>query len=100
MRRAFPARALTTMAAAGAVLAGLLGSAPEARAATTVPSWLIPLYYSDDADGSHRACTGITLSRTRTLATPDCFTGRGHADMEWEYRLSSGQLGSGSSDPR
>ncbi|MFB7212004.1 FG-GAP-like repeat-containing protein [Streptomyces sp. NPDC056255] len=93
-------RALTTLAAAGAVLAGLLGSAPQARAATTVPSWLIPLHYADEADGSHRACTGITLSRTRTLATPDCFTGRSHADMEWEYDLSSGQPSSGGSDPR
>lgn len=100
MRRAFPVRALTTAAAAGAVLAGLLGSAPQARAATTVPSWLIPLHYTDEADGSHRACTGITLSRTRTLATPDCFTGRSHADMEWDHDLSSGRLSSGVSDPR
>ncbi|MET8327532.1 FG-GAP-like repeat-containing protein [Streptomyces sp. NPDC005181] len=93
-------RALTTVAAAGAVLAGLLGSAPQAQAATTVPSWLIPLYYADDADGSHRACTGITLSKTRTLATPDCFTGRSDADMEWDYSLQSGQLSGGSSSPR
>ncbi|MEE1812166.1 hypothetical protein [Streptomyces sp. BE133] len=42
-------RALTTMAAAGAVLAGLLGSAPQAR---RVPSWLIALYYDDYVDGS------------------------------------------------
>ncbi|MFD4857098.1 hypothetical protein [Streptomyces atratus] len=75
-------RALTTMVAAGAVLAGLLGPAPQTRAATTVSSGLIPLYYDDYVDGSHRACTGITLSRTRTLATPDCFTGRNSTDME------------------
>lgn len=93
-------RALTTVTAAGAVLAGLLGSTPQAQAATTVPSWLIPLHYSDDADGSHRACTGITLSKTRTLATPDCFTGRSHADMEWDHDLKSGLLRGGSSDPR
>ncbi|MFB6990441.1 hypothetical protein, partial [Streptomyces sp. NPDC056304] len=55
----------------------------------------IPLHYSDDADGSHRACTGSTLSRTRTPATPDCFTGRSHTDMEWDHDLKSGLLGGG-----
>ncbi|MGW2087022.1 hypothetical protein [Streptomyces sp. NPDC001880] len=87
MRGGFPVRALTTLTAADAVLAGLLGSAPQARAATTVPSWLIPLHCTDDANGSHRACTGITLSRTRTLATPD------RGDVQLRVRRGAGGPG-------
>ncbi|SDL24196.1 FG-GAP-like repeat-containing protein [Streptomyces indicus] len=75
---------------------GVLGAAPEAQAATSVPSWVIPVYYDDEATGQHRACTGIVLSKTKTLATPDCFTGMDAADFEWEYDLGTGQLSGGS----
>ncbi|WP_327355058.1 FG-GAP-like repeat-containing protein [Streptomyces sp. NBC_01304] len=97
-RRAVRRRAVVAVAFS-TLLAGLLGgaieAAPSAQAAATVPSWVIPLYYDDEATGTHRACTGVVLSKTRTLATPDCFTGMGTGDFEWEYNLGTGQLAGG-----
>ncbi|MBC9719082.1 trypsin-like serine protease [Streptomyces sp. TRM66268-LWL] len=93
-----PARLIAVLAAATlltGLVDGALGAAPEAQAATSVPSWVIPVYYNDTATGQHRACTGIVLSKTRTLATPDCFTGQGVGDEEWEYDLGSGLLAGG-----
>lgn len=85
----------------GALLAGITGGAQPAQAATSVPSWLIPMYFSHDVgNGTHRACTGIALSRTRTLATPDCFTGRGDSDTAWDYTLRTGMLEGGFGGPR
>ncbi|QNE75977.1 trypsin-like serine protease [Streptomyces finlayi] len=57
---------------------------------------MVPLYFEDTASGAHRACTGIVLSRTRTLATPDCVTGMDESDFSWEYDLSTGGLSWGS----
>ncbi|WP_328888224.1 FG-GAP-like repeat-containing protein [Streptomyces sp. NBC_00316] len=89
-------RLLTVVAASGALVSGLLGAgAPGAAAASSVPSWVIPLYNEDWANGSHRACTGIVLSKTKTLATPDCFTGMDEQDMASEYSLTSGQITGG-----
>jgi hypothetical protein len=39
------------------------------------------MHTEDPATGQRRACTGIVLSPVRTLATPDCFLGRG--DDDW-----------------
>ncbi|WP_328904925.1 FG-GAP-like repeat-containing protein [Streptomyces sp. NBC_00234] len=91
-------RRLLLLAVAGAVLAsGLLSTgSPKAEAAEpVVPSWVIPLYYEDVASGIHRACTGIVLSRTKTLATPDCVTGMDESDFDWDYDLRTGQLSGG-----
>ncbi|WP_329120403.1 FG-GAP-like repeat-containing protein [Streptomyces sp. NBC_01465] len=97
MLRGRSGRLVAVLAASGSLAAGLLGTgAPSAAAATTVPSWVIPMYNEDDASGAHRACTGIVLSKTKTLATPDCFTGMDEPDMEWDYDLKSGQLAGGS----
>ncbi|NGO76086.1 trypsin-like serine protease [Streptomyces sp. YC504] len=80
------------------LLDGALGQAPEAHAAVSVPSWVIPLYYEDEGTQVTRVCTGIVLSKSKTLAAPDCFTGMGEADMVWEYN-SSGELWGGSNYP-
>jgi len=100
MRRS---RKLAVTVAAATLFSGvtaLTGGAQTAQAATTVPSWLIPMAFSDSATGAQRSCTGIVLSRTRTLATPDCFTGRSSDDdMAWDF-TSSGTSEGGSSGPR
>lgn len=71
---------------------------PRAAAPAT-PSWLIPLYFDNEADGRKRACTGITLSPTRTLATPDCFTGRSDKDFAYDHDLATGEVLGGSNRP-
>ncbi|MEV6106884.1 FG-GAP-like repeat-containing protein [Streptomyces sp. NPDC051940] len=81
---------------AGAVLAGLLtGAAPErAHAADSVPSWLVPMYF--DGGDSHRACTGVALTRTRVLAPADCYTGKIDTGVQYFYDQETGTLESGS----
>ncbi|MFJ3702378.1 MULTISPECIES: FG-GAP-like repeat-containing protein [Streptomyces] len=87
-----------------AVLAVTVGVVPGAQAApattpaaaqAAVPSWVIPLYFDDMASGAHRACTGIVLSRTKTLATPDCVTGMDEADFTYVYDLTTGTISEG-----
>ncbi|MQY15808.1 hypothetical protein SRB5_59990 [Streptomyces sp. RB5] len=86
--------------AAGGALAGLLtGGASTAQAAVSVPSWLMPMYYDNPGAGTYRACTGIRLTASRTLATPDCFTGRSTANTEWTFQLSSGLITGGAGGP-
>ncbi|MEV6110562.1 FG-GAP-like repeat-containing protein [Streptomyces sp. NPDC051940] len=96
------ARLAVAAAGAGAVLAGLLtaGVPQEAQAATSVPSWVIPLHFEDEATGALRWCTGITLTRSRVLATPDCFTGMSQQDFERFYDLSTGDISGGTNGPR
>ncbi|MEV6110563.1 FG-GAP-like repeat-containing protein [Streptomyces sp. NPDC051940] len=80
--------------ASAAVVAGVLtATAPgEAAAATTTPTWLIALKQSDEATGAERACTGVALSRTRVLATADCFTGHSQEDSLFLYGASGERI--------
>ncbi|MEV6106883.1 VCBS repeat-containing protein [Streptomyces sp. NPDC051940] len=96
------ARLAVAAAGAGAVLAGLLTAAApqEAQAAGSVPSWVIPLHFEDQATGVRRSCTGVAVTRSRVLATPDCFTGMSKQDLEFIYDPSTGQVISGGNDPR
>ncbi|MFJ8888649.1 FG-GAP-like repeat-containing protein [Streptomyces sp. NPDC102402] len=90
------AQAVPTAAVTAASVPAPTSGAPTARAATaSVPSWVIPLYFDDAASGAHRACTGIVLSLTKTLATPDCVTGMDEPDFSWEYDLKTGGLSGG-----
>lgn len=100
MRLASPAaRTLTGTALAGALLVGLTGGAqPAAAAEPAVPSWLVPLHFSND-NGTRRSCTGITLSATRTLVAPDCYTGRTDKDFSWEYDRATGMIEGGHNNP-
>ncbi|MGW7367651.1 FG-GAP-like repeat-containing protein [Streptomyces sp. NPDC054841] len=94
---------LTATALAGGLLAGVTGTAQAAAVATpraaapATPSWLIPLSFA--GNGTTRACTGIVLSATRTLAAPDCFTGRSDTDFAYDYNLATGQIESGTNRP-
>ncbi|MFI7341886.1 FG-GAP-like repeat-containing protein [Streptomyces sp. NPDC050085] len=102
IRSARLARRLAAVLASAIVFTGLsngaLGSAPEAQAAVSVPSWVIPLYYEDEGTGAVRVCTGIVLSKTKTLATPACFTGMNEPDFEWTYD-SGGRRDGGTNFP-
>ncbi|MEE4546534.1 VCBS repeat-containing protein [Streptomyces sp. V4-01] len=80
------------------------GTAKAANAATTAasapstPSWLVGYETQNRTTGAYRACTAIRMSRTRLLTSPDCFTGRGDADLVWSYR--GGDLYGGTNHPK
>ncbi|WP_406304181.1 VCBS repeat-containing protein [Streptomyces sp. NBC_00885] len=99
--RACTAGRLGTGVLTGALLAGLIALTPPAAAApgasaaaATVPTWLVPLNFQDGESDARHSCTGIYLSPTRTLATPDCFTGMSKNDGVWEYD-SAGKMTGG-----
>ncbi|MFI1466743.1 FG-GAP repeat domain-containing protein [Streptomyces wuyuanensis] len=112
-------RALAGTAVAGAMLAGPTATAPPAAAAqpatgatvpasaparstpadAVFPAWLVPLFFSHEVHaGANHSCTGVHLSRTRTLAPPDCFTGMSDEDVAWAYD-SAGRPTGGSPAP-
>ncbi|MCB5170110.1 FG-GAP-like repeat-containing protein [Streptomyces bambusae] len=97
------ARLGVSSAAAGAVLAGLLAgaAAPAQAAEPAVPGWVVPLGFSDEADGTVKNCTGIELGAWRAITAPDCFTGSdGENDFAWHYDPKTGQYNWGTSGPR
>ncbi|MEW2084607.1 VCBS repeat-containing protein [Streptomyces sp. NPDC005283] len=102
-RRRTAAGLLSTGALTGALLAGLTAAAPAAAAAAaapTVPSWLVPLNFQDGESDARHSCTGIYLSPTRTLATPDCFTGMSENDTAWDYDTAGKMTGGGAGSTR
>ncbi len=95
-------RSLTVALCSATAFAGLALAPGQARADSTVPAWVIPVYHYDESteqSGGYRACTEIELSPTRMLTGADCFTGRTNSDFQMGYD-SSGQLSAGGSGPR